>query len=360
MVTVLTNEKDIMRATEILEIMRTDATRINLMEASNAVSMSEGFVAHGEEHAQDVFGLTNHIVTQTERLFPGTYTAFFRATAGAGALMHDVGRSVAGKDHDKHGAVITDRYLKQLAVDRFGSVEELPDIFRARVVSNVRKHRSDSWLYKSAEEKLRRAREIDGPDIAALLLADKLCGSEVRVPKEKIELLTKLSRVKIPRGFRRKHGLDKKWSFARINWNNPELITETPEFVAACIAALKKAKFKIPADVEIDSHDRVNGAIKQRVIEMFADDKVDDGNPESSRRKIKGTMVFRMDVDERLAPHELVTGLDWWHDAFHVAAKAAKYLGFRFRIVFNGRNLIFDRTVNNWVFVDVVEYKLSN
>jgi hypothetical protein len=353
------SELELTRVQEMTEFMRTDPVRISLMEASNAVSMSEGYVAHGEEHAQDVLGLTEHIIDQTERLFLGTFTPFFRATAAVGALMHDVGRSKGGKDHDKTGAVITDQYLKDLAVRMYGDVAALPDAFRARSVSNVRRHRSDSWIYKNAEEKARRAREIDGPDIAALLQGDKLSGSEVRVPATKIELLTRLSRVKIPRGFRRKHKLDSKWSFARINWNNPALITESPDFFDTCLAALRKARFHLPTDVSIDSHDRVNGAIKHRSIEMFADERVDDGKPESSNRKIKGTKVFRMDVDERLAPHELVTGLDWWHDAFHVSAKAAKYLGFRFHIVFNGRNLVFDRAVNNWVFVDTVEYKLS-
>src|ERR1700678_1753821 len=111
MVTVVTNLQDLARIAEILDFMLTDPVRVNIMEASNAVSMSEGYVAHGEVHAQDVYGLTNHIITQADRLFPGTFTPFFLATAGVGALMHDVGRSQGGKDHDKHGALITDRYL---------------------------------------------------------------------------------------------------------------------------------------------------------------------------------------------------------------------------------------------------------
>jgi hypothetical protein len=355
MVTTLTEDKDLARIAEILEYMRTDPIRVSIMEASNAVSMSEGYVAHGEVHAQDVFGLTNHIIAQTERLFPGTFTPFYLATAGAGALMHDVGRSQGGKDHDKHGALITDRYLKQLALDKYGAAEGVPDAFRARSVSNVRKHRSDSWLYKNDAEKGRRKREIDGPDIAAILLADKLSGSETRVPQDKINLLHQLSRIKLTGGFRRKHGLDKKWTLARINWNTTESITDSPELLAACTAVLDKAGFTVPSTVSISAHDRVNGSITHRAIEMFADEQVDDGQPETSNRKYKGTMVFNMKVDERLAPHDLVTGLDWWHDAFHVAAKAAKYLGFRFRIVFNGRNLVYDKNVDNWVFVNTFE-----
>jgi hypothetical protein len=215
---------------EITEHAQTDPVRIALMTSSNAVSKSEGIVEHGEPHAQDAKRFVEHIITNTERIFPGTFTPFFCATAITGILFHDVGRSVSGKDHDKHGAVITDKYLIDLAIEKYGSVEALPDVFRARTVSLVRRHRADSWLYKNAEEKARRARELDGPDIAAVLLGDKLCGSEVRVSANKLELLTKLARVRIPRGFRRKHKLDAKWSFARINWNNPHLITVSPEF----------------------------------------------------------------------------------------------------------------------------------
>ncbi|MDR3612776.1 MAG: hypothetical protein P4L53_04365 [Candidatus Obscuribacterales bacterium] len=351
-------EPELKRVKEMTTYMRTDTVRVNLMDSSNAVSLSEGYVDHGEKHAQDALRLTLHVVDNAERIFPGTFDEFFNSTAVAGILMHDVGRSVAGKDHDKHGAVITDQYLKELAVRLYGSEDALPDVFRARTVSLVRRHRADSWLYKTAEEKARRTRELDGPDIAAVLLGDKLCGSEVRVPPAKQDLLNRLARIKIPRGFRRKHKLDSKWTFARINWNTPDLIVESPEFIKACLAALRRAKFKMPTDISIGPHDRVNGAIKRNAVEMFADTKIDDGKPESANRKIKGTFVYHLDIDERLAPQELVTGLDWWHDAFHVAAKAAKYLGFRFQIVFNGRHLIFDRAVNNWVFVDIVEYKI--
>ncbi|MFX5294997.1 hypothetical protein ABTD22_20520, partial [Acinetobacter baumannii] len=83
----------------------------------------------------------------------------------------------------------------------------------------------------------------------------------------------------------------------------------------------------------------------------------DDGVPESAKRRIKGTTIFHVDVDERLAPQELLTGLEWWADAFHVAAKAMKHLGFRFQMVFNGRTMIFDRAAGKWLFVDIHEYK---
>ena len=348
---------ELTRVQTLVTHMRVDPVRIALMESSNAVSKSEGYVEHGEAHAQDALRLTEHVIAQTERIFPGSFNAFFHSTAIAGILMHDVGRSISGKDHDKHGAVITDKYLRQAAEVLFGDVEEMPDCFRARSVSLVRRHRADSWLYKSSEEKARRQREIDGPDMAAVLYGDKMCGSEVRVPPEKLELLQRLTRVKIPRGFRRKWRLDSKWSFARIDWNNKTVQTETPEFIRACRAALRRAGFQLPRNVVIGPYDRVNGAIKRHATEMIADQSVDDGASVSSKRKIRGTTVFHVDVDERIAPQELVMWLDWWADAFHVAAKAMKYLGFRLHIVFNGRTLIFDRAASNWVSVDIHVYK---
>ena len=351
------SEAELVRVQALVKHVETDPVRIALMDSGNAVSKSEGYVEHGEAHAQDALRLLLHVVTQTERIFPGTFTPFFYSTAITGILMHDVGRSVSGQDHDKHGAVITDKYLRQAALELFGNEEGLVEPYRARSVFLVRRHRADSWLYKTLEEKLRRTREIDGPDMAAVLYADKMCGSEVRVPVEKMELLNQLARVKIPRGFRRKWKLDPKWTFARIDWNNPRIKTESPEFIRACKAALRRAKFQLPRDIVIGPHDRVNGAIKRHATEMIADPRVEGDVSDSTKRKIRGTTIFHVDVDERFAPQELVTGLDWWADAFHVAAKAMKYLGFRFHMVFNGRTLIFDRALNKWVFVDILEYK---
>src|SRR5262249_43556673 len=148
--------------------------------------------------------------------------------------------------------------------------------------------------------------------------------------QEKLDLLAKLRKLTLPKKVRNKYGLDSTWTLARINWNNPEQIIEHPDVIKKARRLLSRRGIVIPSTLEIDQHDRVNGCIKHRVIEMFADEPRGHG-------KLKGTMIFRVTVDEAIAPQSLVTGLDWWHDAFHTAAKAAKYLGFRFRIVFNER-----------------------
>lgn len=344
MKTIPPTDLDLARARTIVEFMRTDQALIDKMEKSDEVSQQEGQVAHGWAHALDVSALTLHVAHETNRLIPGTFTEFDLLVAEAQALLHDSGRSVAVKEHEKHGAIIAHHYLRDTAEKLFGKKSDCPEVFRKRVVQGVVKHRSDSWLYRNDAEKAQRRKEIRDPAISALLLGDKLCGSESRVPEEKLALLRKLTAVKLPRGFRRKHKLPAKWTPARINWNDDPLADSPAEaaLVGELTTLLKARKVVVPKDVHIDAHDRVNGAIKERSIEFTLDTEPGPG-------KIVGTLVYHMKVDERIAPQDLVVYLDWWCDAFHTSAKAAKQLGFRFQIDFNGRTLRWDRAQKVWV-----------
>ncbi len=350
----ITPQEEERRADLIYHAMLLDTQIRALMDASNAVSVGEGQVEHGWTHALDVGGpdgLTWYIGTRINQLSPGRITRYDLIKAAVGGLVHDSGRSISVRDHDKHSARITNAYLRDLCVRQFGGAEFLPDRFRARAVQLARKHRADSWLYKSDVEKSRRRKEIDGADIALLLLSDKLCGSESRVPQEKLLMLKQLARVNVGKRFRRRWNLDESWTPARISWGHPEEIAQNPiyteSFLDALSPLLEKAQLKVPAGVAIGHHFQVNGAIEDRVIEIFADDA--QVKPDA---KIWGTFLYRLRVDEGIATQELVTGLDWWREAFHVSAKAAKYLGLRFRIDFNGHVLEYDRTAKNWVRVD--------
>lgn len=338
------SDLDLSRTRQMVEYMETDPELIAKMEKSDEVSQQEGQVAHGWVHAQDVRALTLHVAHETNRLIPGTFNEFDLLVAIASALLHDSGRSVSVKDHEKHGAVIAFKYLRGLAKQLFGSEDDCPVEFRKRVVQNVCKHRSNSWLYTSDAEKAKRRKELKDPAQSALLLGDKLCGSESRVPEEKLALLRKLVAVRLPRGFRKKHGLHRKWTPARINWNHSKIADCDKEaaLVDELRTILADRGIEIPADVHIDQHDRVNGAIKTRAIEMTLDTEPAPG-------KIKGTLVYHMKVDERIAPQDLVVYMDWWGDAFHTSAKAAKHLGFRFQIEFNGHTLRWDRDQKLWV-----------
>lgn len=336
-------ETDLIRARLIVEHMRSDPELIARMEQSDAVSQHEGQVAHGWVHALDVSNLTLHVAHETNRLIPGTFSEFDLLVAEASALLHDSGRSVAVKDHEKHGAKIAHEYLREVAKKLFGSENDCPKSFRVRVVQNVCKHRSNSWLYATEADKAQRRRELSDPAMSALLLGDKLCGSESRVPDDKLALLKKLTAIGLPRGFRRKHKLARNWTPARINWNHRVLADSPAEaaLVDELREILKRRGLTIP-DIHIDAHDRVNGAIKERVIEMFLD-------TEPAAGPFKGTFVYHMKVDERIAPQDLLLYMDWWGDAFHTSAKAAKHLGFRFQIDFNGHILRWDRQNKKWV-----------
>lgn len=338
------SDLDLTRARQMVEYMETDAELITKMEKSDAVSQQEGQVAHGWVHALDVRQLTLHIAHETNRLIPGTFNEFDLLVAIASALLHDSGRSVSVKNHEKHGAVIAHKYLKGLAKKLFGSEDACPKTFRTRVVQNVCKHRSNSWLYRDEAEKAFRRKELRDPSQSALLLGDKLCGSESRVPEDKLALLHKLVAVRLPRGFLKKHGLPRKWTPARINWNHSKLADSDAEIalVPELRTILAEHGIEIPLDLHIDAHDRVNGAIKNRAIEMKLD-------MEPAPGKIRGTLVYRMTVDERIAPQDLIVYMDWWGDAFHTSAKAAKHLGFHFQIEFNGRTLRWDRVQKLWV-----------
>jgi hypothetical protein len=338
------SELDLSRARQMVEHMETDEELIAKMEKSDEVSQQEGQVAHGWVHAQDVRALTLHVAHETNRLIAGTFNEFDLPVAIASALLHDSGRSVSVKDHEKHGAVIAHKYLKGVAKKLFGSEDACPKVFRIRVVQNVCKHRSNSWLYKDETEKGFRRKELKDPAQSALLLGDKLCGSESRVPEEKLALMLKLVAVRLPRGFRKKHGLPRKWTPARINWNHTKLADSDKEvaLVTELRTILADRGIEIPDDLHIDAHDRVNGAIKTRAIEMTLDTEPAPG-------KIKGSLVYHIKVDERIAPQDLVVYMDWWGDAFHTSAKAAKHLGFRFQIEFNGHTLCWDRAQKLWV-----------
>ncbi len=354
MVQVMTTQEEQRRAELLYFAMLKDQALQDIMDASNKVSVGDGQVEHGWPHALDVGGpegLTWYISDRINALIPGRISRHDQILAGAGGLVHDSGRSVAVKDHDKHSARLAHHYLRDLSQRQFGGLDFLPNKFRARVVQLARKHRADSWLYHNDAEKALRKKEIDGADMALLLLSDKLCGSESRVPEEKLALLKRLARVNVGKRFRRKWALDDNWTPARMSWGHQDEIEAnpayTPAFIAAVTAVLKKRHIEIPATAELDHHDQVNGSIKDRVIEIFADEHED--HPDS---KIWGTMLYRLTVNEGIATQELVTGLDWWHEAFHVSAKAAKFLGLRFRIEFNGRILAYDKSAKNWVRVD--------
>ena len=335
---------ELARARQIVQHMRADPDLIARMEKSDEVSQRDGQTAHGWVHALDVSQLTLQIADEVNRLVPGSFNEMDLLVAEASSLLHDSGRSVAVKGHEKHSAVIAHAYLLALAKRLFGDEAHCPKTFRIRVVQNACKHRASFWLYKNDEEKRGRRRELTDRALSAFLLGDKLCGSESRVADEKLRWLRRLAAVKLPSDWRSKHGLPADWSPARINWNFDQLADSQQEaqLIPEIRSLLQKQGLVVPDHVVLDQHTRINGAIKGRTISLTPDS-------EPSAGPIVGTFCYHLQVDERVAQRDLVLYMNWWTDAFHLAAKAAKHLGFRFQIDFNGHILHWDRAQRRWV-----------
>jgi hypothetical protein len=299
-------------------------------------------VAHGHPHAVDVSTLTLSILNRVEELLNGTVSELDRCVGIVAAALHDTGRLEDIKRHAAYSAVIADWYLPKLALCLTGA--ECPDWFRKLVVSDCVKHQSDAVLYRSEAEKLRGNREIKSAHHAALLIADKLCGSEARLVPAKIALLERVKTLSVPKALRERFNLDPHWSLARICWNRPDAETADPVLVAAAVKALKRKGISTDG-IGIDRHDCMNGAIRDRQIEFFLDAEQDGS-------KLRGTMLYRLTVDVRIATPELLTDLAWWDDALHTAAKAAKFLGFRFQLEFNGHTLVYSKPQAKLVSVE--------
>lgn len=337
-------EETLAMVRSMVDAMLTDRMIKRIMARADKISQDAGQVAHGYPHAMDVRELAEYVLREVSRLQPERVSERDTLVAIAAAILHDSGRAIEVACHDKWSAVIAHRYLRALALRLFGSKEKCPEWFRQGVVSAVRKHRSESILYVDEAEKARRRKEVTDVALAVLLIADKLCGSEVRVPQRKNDFLDALKGLTVSDAIKNRYGLDATWSLARVNWNHADIGTEHRNVRRAAkrVLAAQGIDFR---RAEIGKHDRVNKSITNREIEFFLDPEVDPN------AKFKGTMRYRLTVDERVAPMSLVTGLDWWHDAFHTAAKAAKALGFRFQLEFNGRTLFFNKAKGTWVGV---------
>ncbi len=280
------------------------------MDKSNIVSLAEQLVEHGYDHALDVWSITAHIM----ELLPNSFTEFFKLTALAGALLHDMGRAMGGKDHALNGAIMARKYLMSIRIDG----HPLPREFINRVVFVVRNHRAESWL------NLKRVRAFDAPDIVAVLIADKLSGTEARLTEEKLCAMKRLAGIPISDEFRQKYQLDQNWSLARLPRQRPDLLTEVELLLVAEAETLIDAQdISLAADLEIDRHDMVNGSIFHRKINLT-----------------DGYLEYSILVDERLATLADITTLDWWSDALTLACECARYFGLQFLLHFNGQQFI--------------------
>jgi uncharacterized protein len=92
-----------------------------------------------------------------------------------------------------------------------------------------------------------------------------------------------------------------------------------------------------------NEHDQVNFAIKSA-------DLVIDGHSKGAADP--GVMVLKLRMDESVAKPEQVYRL--YGRRFHACGKAAQYLGFVFRLEFNGERYYFDKPASDWKRVETI------
>ncbi|MBU6450950.1 MAG: HD domain-containing protein [Cyanobacteria bacterium REEB67] len=134
--------------------------------------------------------------------------------------------------------------------------------------------------------------KFNDPAWAIVVIADKCVGDEDRVRPNKAAILRGLRFLRI----------------AHINWwDNAE-------------------------------HDRVNFAIKMSNLLVDSDDSPSPAHA--------GAIVLKLTLDEVVAPATELLAL--YADRFHSCGRAAKYLGFVFRIEINGVRWLFDDDKDKW------------
>jgi hypothetical protein len=91
-----------------------------------------------------------------------------------------------------------------------------------------------------------------------------------------------------------------------------------------------------------NDHDRINFAIKKSELVV---DGLGNDDP--------GAIILKLRMDERVAKAEEVCTL--YGARFHACGKGAQYLGFLFRIEFNGERYYYDKTAAAWRPVDAID-----
>ena len=98
-------------------------------------------------------------------------------------------------------------------------------------------------------------------------------------------------------------------------------------------------------------HQRVNFAIKQ--AHLLVDSNEDLPQPGPQVNRLGNAIVLSISLDEKIAPATEVMSL--YGNRFHACGRAAQYLGFVFRLEFNGIRYMYDKNKNAWRPVQISE-----
>lgn len=144
-----------------------------------------------------------------------------------------------------------------------------------------------------------------------------------------------------PRSFNRKNFADAPWAIVVIAdkaVGDEERVRPGPAAELTRLRSQNKMH-----EWKGSEHDQVNFAIKSA-------DLVVDGRGKGATDP--GVIVLKLRIDEEVAKPELIYRL--YGKRFHACGKAAQYLGFVFRLEFNGERYYFDKKLKDWAKVETI------
>ncbi len=176
----------------------------------------------------------------------------------------------------------------------------LPRTVIRRVCRIVALHRSQQILRM----------EFDDPAWAIVVIADKCVGDEERVRR------VQANKLRVLRFFGLAH---RNW------WKDAE-------------------------------HDRINFAIKKAHLIVDGDEGVQSFV--SKQNPSVGAIVLKLSLDQKVAPAQEVSTV--YESRFHACGRAAQYLGFVFRLEFNGVRFLYDKRTGQWSPVKRIHVATEN
>ncbi len=257
---------------------------------------------HGIEHANDVRDLAVRMAAAVATRYPGRLDHWTQhVVAPIGAFLHDVGRSIDVANHDIAGAKWANTFLRECK--NFQGCRILSDEVVNRLVRIIQCHRG---------KRFNKMRMVD-PALDLVVLADKCIGDEDRV-----------------RWLQRTYLEGLRW--VGLTW--------VPEYFEGLKNQYPTCWGWLPIDKGVVHH-RINFAIRSASLDLDSDSE---------------DMVLKLKLKPNVMSPSEIFGNDYYADAYHACSRAAKHLGFKFRLEFNGERFLFHDEGNppGWVPVNTV------
>lgn len=281
----LSKPEDLARAIGLVEKALKDPRLLALYDEGDKMSSSQ--TKHDVGHAFSVLNVATQLTAEVEEMCPGTLDNWPKVDVDAhlrGEWTRRVVIPLGAFLHDIGRAIEVDNHAGA------GAHVANEYLKMLNFPTEVRKRVARIVALHRSSSVL--SREFDDPAWAIVVIADKCVGDEDRVRPAQARILKVLRFLGIA---------DRNW------WDNA-------------------------------SHDRINFAIKDAQLDV---DSNDTAGPNQA-----GAIVLKLKIDEKVAKAEEMTTL--YGERFHACGRGAQYLGFVFRIEFNGVRYAYDKTRRCW------------